>query len=136
MLIKKLKMYGFNDNAILWFKSYLSNRIQYAKVNGKISDSRINRCGVLQGSILGPLLFIIYINDLSKYITECHVNLYADDTALYTGSPYIELFLSLRLEIATLSQWMLANKLTLNVRKTKFMIFGTKPTLNKMFQFP
>ena len=86
VLLKKLNMYGFDDQSILWFKDYLSNRVQYAKVNSTISDSRITRCGVPQGSILGPLLFIIYINDLSKYITECHVNLYADDTALYTES--------------------------------------------------
>ena len=137
VLLKKLNMYGFNEQSISWFQDYLSNRIQYAKVNGTISDSRITRCGVPQGSILGPLLFIIYINDLSKYITECHVNLYADDTALYIESPsYIELILSLRLELETLSQWMLANKLTLNVRKTKFLIFGTKPKLKKLPTVP
>ena len=74
---------------------------------------------------------------MSKYITDCHINLYADDTALYIESPsYIELILSLRLELATLSQWMLANKLTLNVRKMKFMIFGTKPKLCKLPTVP
>ena len=111
-------MYGFDENSFQWFNSYLNDRIQYAKVNGRVPNSRITLCGVPQGSILGPLLFIIYINDLNKYITECHPNLYADDTALYNSSPlYVDFMLSLRLETATLNQWMLANKLTLNVKK-------------------
>ena len=91
------------------------------------------RCGVPQGSILGPLLFVIDINDLAKYIIECKLNLYADDTTLYNASPsYVDLMLSLRLEMTTLIEWMLANKLTLNVKKTKLMIFGSKPKLSKM----
>ena len=137
VLISKLKMYGFDDNACSWFTNYLGDRVQYAKVNNKISDSRITLCGVPQGSILGPLLFIIYINDLSKYITDCRLNLYADDTALYNSNKsYIDLMLSLRIEMSTLSQWMLANKLTLNVKKTKLMIFGTKPKLARIPSVP
>ncbi len=133
VLLRKLGMYGFSDESCQWFANYLGNRLQFAKVNGKISGGRTTLCGVPQGSILGPLLFIIYINDLYKYITDCKLNLYADDTALYTSNhSYIDLILSLRIEMATLSQWMLANKLTLNVKKTKFVIFGTKPKLLKI----
>ena len=68
--------------------------------------------------IVGPLLFIIYINDLSKYVIECYVNLYADHTALYSSNKsYVELMLTLRIELATVQHWLYANKLTLNVKK-------------------
>ena len=78
-----------------------------------------------QGSILGLLLFIIYINDLDKYLNECRVNLYADDTALYTeASSYVEFMLNLRLQLSVVSEWLRANKLTLNTKKPKHVIFG------------
>ena len=126
-------MYGFNNDSLSWFRNYLHGRVQYAKVNGVTSDYRITRCGVPQGSILGPLLFVIYINDLAQCITECRLNLNADDTTLYNASPsYVDLMMSLRLELTTLTEWMLANKLTLNVKKTKFMIFGSKPKLSEI----
>ena len=83
-----------------------------------------------QGSILGPLLFIIYITDLGEYLTECKINLYADDMALYTGAhSYIELMLNLRLEMSVVTEWLKANKLTLNVQKSKYVIFGTRAKL-------
>ena len=74
ILIKKLRMYGLSDNACKWFTSYLRGRTQLTKVNGKVSDTRVMQWGVLQGSILGPLLFIVYINDLSVYLNECRVS--------------------------------------------------------------
>ena len=82
-------------------------------------DKKLVRTGVPQGSILGPLLFILYLNDLTEFIQDCSVSLYANDTALY-----IELMLTLKLELCTVNEWLAANKLTLNVNKTNHVIFG------------
>ena len=110
-----------------------SYRKQKAKGNGIQSDCRTVRCGVPQGSILGPLLFIIYINDLGQYLQECKINLYADDTALYTdANSHIELLLNLRLELSMVSEWLKANRLTLNIKKTKFIVFGTRQRLRQV----
>ena len=104
ILINKLISMNVHPDSIPWFRNYLDNRKQKVKVNGKFSDHRMVRCGVSQGSILGPLLFIIYINDLGNYLQECNINLYADDTALYTcANSHIELMLNLRLELAVVS---------------------------------
>ncbi len=91
------------------------------------------QCGVPQGSILGPLLFILYINDLNEYLTTCTTNLYADDTAIYySGDSQIDIILALRLELDLVKEWLRANKLTLNIAKTKSMYFGLRQTLNKL----
>ena len=77
-----------------------------------------------------PLLFIIYINDLCELLTECRANLYADDTAVYcSNKTYIDLILSPRIDLDNIAQWLRSNKLTLNVKKTKFVIFGSKNNL-------
>ena len=94
-------------------------------------------CGVPQGSILSPLLFILYINDLSDYLLDSSVSLYADDTALYTtAESQVEIMLNFRVELSIVSEWLKANRLSLNADKTKYMVFGsknlltTKPDLN------
>ena len=87
-------------------------------------------CGVPQGSILGPLLFILYINDLHEYLQECQISLYADDTALYTSAKsQIEIKLTFQIELTVVCEWLRANKLTLNANKTKYVIFGTRQKL-------
>ena len=90
-----------------------------------------------KGSILGPLLFIIYINDLYLYLNESEVSLYADVTALYSSArTQLEIKLTLQIELTVVCEWLRANKLTLNANKTKYVIFGnkqqltTKPDLN------
>ena len=96
ILLQKLNMYGIAQNTGKWFESYPKGRKQATKVNGVMSEYSNVQCGVPQGSILGPLLFILYINDLSKYLTTCTANLYADDTAIYySGESQIDIILAL-----------------------------------------
>ena len=86
ILLKKLKMYGVTGLEHDWFTSYLDNRKQFCRVDGTSSDIRGKNCGVPQGSCLGPLLFLIYINDLPFSLQESHVSMYADDTAISLSS--------------------------------------------------
>ena len=91
----KLRTFNIDNHTILWYKNYLQDRTQCVCYKGKKSDKLPLRTGVPQGSILGPLLFISYINDLSDYIEDCHTSLYADGTALFTTSEsHIELMLN------------------------------------------
>ncbi len=130
ILINKLRKYCWGPNAILWFIDYLSGRTQKCSVNGIKSGACSVTCGIPQGSILGPLLFILYINDLPDYLDVANVNLYADDTAMLVSSrSQVDLMLMLRMELHTVSEWLRASKLTLNMEKTKNCIFATRPKL-------
>ena len=81
VLLDKLKCMRFSENSVFWFKSYLSNRKFRVKIDKEFSDEELVKCGVPQGSILGPLLFLIYVNDM-KQALDCDLLLYADDSCL------------------------------------------------------
>lgn len=92
ILLLKLKHFGITGSCLKLLNNYLSYRMQYCMVNGISSSKRDIVCGVPQGSTLGPLLFIIYINDLVKYIPEINMSLYADDTVFYWGVKILTIF--------------------------------------------
>ena len=83
-LIAKLPIYGVHGKELTWFESYLFNRHQFVSYQGTCSERQSVRCGVPQGSILGPLLFTIVINDITEQVKECKILLYADDTVIFT----------------------------------------------------
>ena len=111
--------------ALDWFSSYLSQRSQYVEYNNTISDKNSVTCGVPQGSVLGPLLFIICTNDLPNSMKHSKCILFADDTTVYHSSNNIKGLIKLIEEdLDLLSDWFCANKLSLNVSKTNFLIFS------------
>ena len=123
-LLSKLLSYGIQKPHIDWFKSYLNKRKQRVFVNGNISDTMPITSGVPQGSILGPLLFLIYINDFTQSSDFFSMRLFADDTSLTASAKNIdELLFEINKELPNIYDWLCANKLTLNLRKTKYLIF-------------
>ena len=107
-----------------WFESYLTDRKQYVFHNGIASSMETITCGVPQGSVLGPLLFLIYVNDLPNISDKLRFFLFADDTNIYYDSDdLLELEKTVNQELRKLSQWLNINRLALNVGKTNFVIF-------------
>ena len=131
ILLNKLEHYGVRSKANDWFKNYLFEREQFVTVNGINSQNVIVKCGVPQGSVLGPLLFLIFINDLPN-ATEFFTLLFADDTTFQvSGFDTPHLFEVANHELQNASNWFRANKLTLNVKKTKFMLFSGHNKVNE-----
>ena len=129
ILLQKLKHYGIDGKALHLCESYLTNRSQYVEINGVKSGQLPITTGVPQGSILGPLLFIIYINDFSLSSQAFTFISYADDTTLFstvsnlTNTPNIDPNCLINEELFKINEWLEINKLSLNIAKTKFMLF-------------
>ncbi len=122
ILLQKLEHYGIRGIAKIWISNYLSDRTQYVQLESTKSEICVIDCGVPQGSILGPLLYLIYVNDISE-ATDGNLLSFADDTSLLISDHDIEsLFNKTNIEINKLYSWFCANKLSLNANKTKFII--------------
>ena len=134
ILIQKLNHYGVRGTVNKWFLSYLTNRSQSVSILGFESDILPIKHGVPQGSVLGPLLFLIYINDLNNAICYSKVFHFADDTNLLNiSNDPSKLQKQLNIDLKLLYKWLLANKISLNCAKTESIIFyipGHKPTYN------
>ena len=126
ILLYKLEHYGFRGIVLEWFKNYLSNRKQYVSYNSCKSQLEDIVCGVPQGSILGPLLFILYVNDITGTSNVLDFILFADDTTILYSHENIESQISVvNAELEEVSNWFKTNKLSVNASKTNYMILGT-----------
>ena len=119
-----MQIYKCSDTTVNWFKSYLTNRKQNVSLNGTLSDKQLITCGVPQGSILGPHLFLLFINDLTICLdsTVSNTDMYADDTTIYdvnTSKTVIEQ--NLQTALNTLNTWCLNNGMVLNTETTKVL---------------
>ena len=136
ILLGKLEHIGLSSRSLRWFKSYLADRRQCVCINGEMSETRTIDLGVPQGSILGPLLFNVYINSLSTAVTKSELILYADDAVLVVAaSTSRELTDALQHDFNEISNWYISNKLTVNVKKTKLMLSGSKTMLSSFSDF-
>ena len=133
ILYCKLNHYGIRGCMLDWFKSYLTDRKQYVYYNGHASSMQNISCGLPQGSILGPLLFLIYVNDLATVSEYIFSILFADDTNMFMSDkdPQV-LEQKFNSELQKIFEWIQTNKLSLNIKKTQFMLFYGRKSIGYM----
>ena len=132
ILLHKLEHYGIRGLSLSWFKSYLTDRQQCVNIDGTKSDFSTIKHGVPQGSILGPLLFLLYINDIVLSSKRLQFLLFADDTSIFaTGDSYSEVRTVLNDDLNNVSNWLKANKLSLNIKKSNALNFKNRTTPSK-----
>ena len=133
ILLEKLAALGLHKSVTCWFKSYLSERYQRVLANNVRSSSQIITQGVPQGSVLGPLFYILYANDIMNTVKSCNMALYADDTVLYTANPTFDTsIVKMRSDMQALSNWCGINGIRMNLDKTKIMLFGNSKRLKAL----
>ena len=131
-LLRKLEYYGIIHKELNWLTSYLSDRLQCCKIDGQISSKLKVRLSIPQGSCLGPLLFLVYINDLPQCLANSEPDIYADDTSLTNNEKdLVALENKVNRDLSNIEKWLYANKLQLNTVKTKYMIIATPHRLKR-----
>ena len=130
ILLMKMEFYGIRGTPLSWFRSYLANRKQAVRIPPIVSEYREVACGVPQGSVLGPQLFLLFINDLCSLTSPLKFFLFADDTTLLLKGPNLnDLVTRMNNELVNLSQWFQSNKLSLNISKSQCIIFSLNPNV-------
>ena len=138
ILLEKMTAYGINGMELEWFTSYLFQRKQQVVLNNVRSETHYVKCGVPQGSILGPLLFFIFFNDFSEILTNAKTIQYADDTVIYYSSKTSTLIRdTLNIELQSVERYLIENDLIINLKKgkTETMLIGTSQKLKKSENF-
>lgn len=144
LLLSKLSFYGFDERTTKWFHSYLDSRHQFVELSmpdGSRSRSTLQPVprGVPQGSILGPILFVLYSADIIKAITHCGYHLYADDLQLYLSFPHLDLtdaVSKINSDLVQISGWSKCNSLVINPKKSKFLLVGTRQKVQELQNIP
>ena len=127
ILLQKLECYGIQGYALQWFKQYLTNRTQCVRLGNCLSDINPISIGVPQGSVLGPILFLLYVNDLPQHIKNEQCNMFADDTIIYSsGQSISEIQSKLQMTIDSVIPWYESNRLAVNTEKSSVMLIGKK----------
>ena len=132
ILLKKALRYGIRGKVYDWLENYLKDRLQCTIANEIVSNTKPITCGVPQGSVCGPLLFLFYINDLSKALTSRKVSLYADDTVIYISHTNVNEGMNLtQNDLNNLVDWCTENKVTINSKKNKYCIYGMRSNVKR-----
>ena len=127
ILLDKLNFYGFRGLINQWFSAYLNDRTQTTQIAGHISNRASISFGVPQGSVLGPLLFFLYVNDIHRCATKLKFYLFADGTNILFAEKNLKVTETVvNTELCKLYDWITSNKLTLNISKSNFVIFNPK----------
>ncbi|CAB4032478.1 Hypothetical predicted protein [Paramuricea clavata] len=137
ILLAKLELYGIKNTPLMLLKSYLSDRSQKCQVNGELSTLKYLKYGVPQGSILGPLLFLIYINDLPNCLQHSTARMFADDTNItVSGKSIKEAEVAVNVDLNNIREWLLSNRLSLNLVKTEYLLIGSRHNINTLEEQP